>query len=271
MNVKIVTAWVTEIEKNAFLSQWNVRAIPSWLTLQHDANREGCGATKNKGILRAVDGGADVVIVLDGDCYPSDEAPSLETLIVKHVAALEAQPVALYERVTDPPSRGTPYLHDRVTLPVAASMGFWVDVPDYCAVRQLAFENAPMTFSRHAIYQRYFPLCGMNVAFKPNEWWPWCQFIEVSRFDDIWMGWLWQKEAYRRGHCFNLNGPLITHARQSNVWKNLRDEALHLEATDKLWSEIALHPCDDYATLVKLLPAGIERLSHAMLSNAASR
>lgn len=210
--------------------------------------------------------------MLDGDCYPSEEAETLEQLVEEHVRALEPQPVDLYVSSTYPPARGTPY-HDAslsITLPVAASMGFWLQVPDYCGVRQLAFasEGGDMVFNRETIYQRYFPLCGMNVAFRPADWWPWCQFIPVSRFDDIWMGWLWQREAYRRGHCFNLDGPLITHSRQSNVWKNLIDEARYLEQTETLWREIALSRHADYARLLELLPS--EAVDNAVLGALAN-
>ena len=133
-------------------------------------------------------------------------------------------------------------------------MGFWLDVGDYCAVRQLAFNKTPMQYIRKRIYGNYFSLCGMNLAFRPNDWQPWCNFIDVPRFDDIWMGWLWQKEAYRRGYCFNLSGPMVRHSRQSNVWKNLLDESVHLEKSETLWSDI-LHSKDaDYESLKGLLP-----------------
>ena len=172
--------------------------------------------------------------------------------------ALEPQPVALFETVTDPASRGTPYAPANLTatLPVAASMGFWTRVGDHCAVRQLAHGPIPMTFAPRAVYGRWFPLCGMNLAFRPALWDPWCRFVEVARFDDIWMGWLWQKEAYRRGYCFNLGGPLVQHSRQSNVWVNLRQEVDHLEASETLWRSIALHPSSDYRELRALLPVG---------------
>lgn len=255
MIARVVVAWVTEQEVNAFMEAWG-EWDDSLVVFQHDEHREGCGATKNKGVKRAIELGSDVVVVLDGDCYPSEEAPTLEALIDKHLDALEPAKVHLYRTVTDPPSRGTPYRETTVTMSVAASMGYWLNVPDYCAVRQLAHDAKPMTFDRGTVYQRYFPLCGMNLAFRPKDWWPWCQFIEVSRFDDIWQGWLWQKEAFRRGYCFNLGGPLITHARQSNVWKNLRDETIHLEATETLWRDIATSPTYDYGELLKLLPTG---------------
>lgn len=256
MNARVVVAWMTEAEKDAFVEGWNLSTVPDYVTFQHDANREGCGATKNKGVRRAVEQGADVVIVLDGDCYASEHAKTLDEFVAKHVKALEPQRVDLYQAVTFPPSRGTPYLGLTATRPVAASMGFWVGVPDYCAVRQLAFESKPMSFRHDPIFGKYFPLCGMNVAFRPREWWPWCQFIEVSRYDDIWQGWLWQREAYRRGACFNLDGPTITHSRQSNVWKNLIDEARYAKETETLWQEIAFHETGTYRDLLKLLPTG---------------
>lgn len=141
-------------------------------------------------------------------------------------------------------------------MPVAASMGFWTEIGDYCAPRQLTFgATHPMEFRQTTVFARYFPLCGMNFAFRPAGWDPWYYHVEnVGRFDDIWMGWLWQHEAYRRGYCFNLNGPLVRHSRQSNVWKNLRDETLHLEESETLWKQIAVSRADSYEKLSSLLP-----------------
>jgi hypothetical protein len=255
MSYAIVVPWVREEEIAAFLGQWGIGgAVPDWLVLQRDDKREGCGATKNKGIARATSLGAETVVVLDGDCYPSSEARTLAELAEKHVLALEPQRVEMFQMVTDPPSRGTPYSETTIEFSVAASMGFWTGVGDYCAVRQFALGSGPMTFARRSVFGRYFPLCGMNLAFRPKEWLPWCCFIEVPRFDDIWMGWLWQREAYRRNYCFNLDGPLVHHSRQSNAWKNLRDEALHLEENETLWRRIAVCDSSDYESLRRLLP-----------------
>ena len=254
----VVVPWFDTLQLNAFLDAWNVSApFPDWLVLQQDETRAGCAATKNAGIDQAVRRGAEVVVVLDDDCHPDPEGPAtLPELAVAHRAMLEPRPVELFQVVTDPPSRGTPYHPDsrRVTLPVAASMGFWTEVGDYCAPRQLVHVGAPMRFRTDPVYGRYFPLSGMNLAFRPAEWLPWCRFIDVPRFDDIWMGWLWQREAYRRGHCFNLAGPLVRHSRQSNVWQNLRAESCHLEVNETLWRDIALHPDGSYDALTRLLP-----------------
>lgn len=253
-NCAVVTPWHRAEQRDAFLAAWQIESPPDWLVLQQDEDRSGCAVTKNRGVQRAVVRGADIVLVLDDDCYPYAPHATLPALAAAHVAALEPQPVRMFATVTSPPSRGTPYSALDVTMPVAASLGFWRGIGDYCGVRSLAFANAPMTFDRAPISGRYFALCGMNVAFRPVEWSPWCEFINVPRFDDIWMGWLWQREAYRRGYCFNLGGPDITHARQSNVWQNVRDEAVHLEASETLWQKIATCSASDYPTLRGLLP-----------------
>jgi hypothetical protein len=256
LDCAVVVPWVRHEQRDQFLAAWNVHDSPDWLVLQQDRDREGCGRTKNKAIARAVEERqAERVVVLDDDCFPTDEAPTLPALMAAHSAVLDAPAdVELFEVVTDPPSRGTPYFARTLAMPVAASMGFWLDIGDYCAVRGLAHAHAPMRFHRRPVFGRYFPLCGMNLAFRPQRWYPWCQFIEVPRFDDIWMGWLWQREAYRRRFCFSLAGPLVRHARQSNVWRNLTEEALHLECNDALWQRIATDPMGTYDGLRRLLP-----------------
>lgn len=262
----IVVPWHNPEQVKRWRIEWGIdNHLPAFVILQQDTAGEGCARTKNKGVREAISRGADVVVVLDDDCFPAEGGPQyLGDLAAAHIKALEPVPMALFKPVTNPPSRGTPYELPG-TMPVAASMGFWTEVGDYDACAQLVRgARTPMTFDQDPIYGRYFPLCGMNIAFRPNDWviedgHPagaryWWEFINVPRFDDIWMGWLWQREAYRRGYCFNLNGPIVRHSRQSNVWQNLRDEAKYLERNETLWRDIATHPQGDYESLRKLLP-----------------
>ena len=259
--------WHREAQRDLFLSEWEVGEIPSWLILQQDYDRSGCAVTKNRGIRKAIDMGAEVVCVLDDDCFPRRDSMRRIPEIMKlglyqpllvfaqaHIEALQPQEVELYRLVPDPPSRGTPYYRRSVRMPVAASMGFWENVPDLCAPAQLVRgPTCPMTFDRRTVYGQPFAYCGMNVAFRA-EWWPWCSFADLQRVDDIFAGYIFQKEAYRRGYCFNLAGPVVHHSRQSNVWRNLEDEVKYLERNETLWSDIMFHPSNDYDTLLKLLP-----------------
>lgn len=248
MKTTVVVPWHNPSQLELFCQSWGIDSSDPRVVFQQDENKEGCARTKNKGIQKAINSGADIVIVLDDDCFP-ETGQTLRSFIESHEQALLPQPVELFEVVTDPPSRGTPYFNRSIMMPVAASMGFWSHVGDYDAPGQLVHgATHPMTFSRKAIHGRYFPLCGMNLAFRVTEW-PWCQFIDVPRFDDIWQGFIWQKKAYAYGQCFNLNGPIIRHSRQSNVWANLRDEAPNLERNETIWHDIHQHKLCDYYSI----------------------
>lgn len=245
MKYCIVVAWHNSAQLQQFVDAWKIKvsAFQDFLILQQDQDKEGCAVTKNKGIQQALDMGAEVVIVLDSDCYPSIEV-TLEEFAEAHLAALEPVRVNLYEPITDLPSRGTPYFNHHITMQVAASMGFWTENPDYDAVTTLTLaslksqELNSIHFKRKAMFWRFFPFSGMNCAFR-SEFWPYFKFDETApRFDDIFMGYRLQAEAYKRGYCINLNGPAIRHVRQSNVWENLKIEAQHLERNETEWVKI---------------------------------
>lgn len=254
----VITPWHRREQLDWFLSQWGIASIPEWLLLQQDSNKEGCGVTKNRGIKRAMELGYEHVVVLDDDCAPSEwqGAPqTLEDLAGQHIAALQPQPVPMMDVTTTPIARGIPYFNRTITMPVAASIGYWSGMPDRDAARQLAEGVATgMDFERRVSYGKSTMLCGMNIAFKPHDWFPWCSLIEVSRLDDVFMSWLWSKEAARRGHCFNYAGPMISHKRQSHVFNSLIDEAKFLELNETLWSTIWQHPANDYEILRNLIP-----------------
>jgi hypothetical protein len=252
----VVVPWHNEEQLEAWKFHWNICIQPEWLILQQDKTKEGCAVTKNKGMLEAKERGFEGVVILDDDCLPYGVSlgEPLDWFRTQHAARLEIAQVPMFQKVTQPASRGTPYFNTSVPMPVAAVMGFWLGVGDYDACGQLVHgARTPMQFETDPIFGKYFPLCGMNLSFS-LEWWPWCQFIDVSRWDDIWQGFLFQKEAYRRGFCFRLDGPYVNHSRQSNVWANLRDEAKYLENNETIWQSICTSPETEYGKLRALLP-----------------
>jgi hypothetical protein len=256
MNTTVVVPWHNRTQLDAFIDAWAIEWQDSRVLFQQDANREGCAVTKNKGIARAIREGAEIVIVLDDDCFPEQDQ-TIDSFINAHIQSLQPQPVRMFRPVTSPVSRGTPYFNHAVTMPVAASMGFWSHIGDYDAPAQLVRgATQPMTFCQEAVFGQYFPLCGMNLAFRVSEW-PWCQFINIPRFDDIWQGFLWQKSAYARGMCFNLAGPIVKHSRQSNVWANLRDEAANLERNETIWKDIHAMPLTHHQAMIDELALSV--------------
>jgi len=252
MKTTVVVAWHKESQIELFIDEWKINWQDDRVLFQQDKYKQGCALTKNAGIKKAIEEKATTVIVLDDDCFPY-ENQSFSEFIAAHEAALAPQQVNMFDTVTDPPSRGTPYFNRTVTMPVAASMGFWSHVGDYDAPGQLVHgATRPMAFDTQPKWGRYFPLCGMNLAFRAEEW-PWCQFVNVARFDDIWQGFLWQKKAYAAGQCFNLNGPMVRHSRQSNVWSNLKEECLNLEKNETVWKDIYKMPLRDHSKMIEIL------------------
>lgn len=252
MKTTVVVPWHNRNQLDSFLTAWGIESTDDRVRLQQDRDKEGCAKTKNKGIASAISAGAEVIIVLDDDCFPQPDQ-TFDAFIYAHEQALKPQSVEMFESVTNPPSRGTPYFNRSITMPVAASMGFWSEVGDYDAPSQLVHgATHPMEFTRKVMFGRYFPLCGMNLAFHASEW-PWCQFVDVPRFDDIWQGFLWQKNAYANNKCFNLAGPVVRHSRQSDVWKNLQEEAVNLQRNEKLWQRIHETPIANYEDMRRIL------------------
>lgn len=252
MTTLVVVPWHNESQLQLFLNAWKITTSDTRIVFQQDPTKEGCAKTKNRGIKKAIELGAGTIVVLDDDCFPG-ETQSIGDLITGHEIALRPQQVSMVELVTDPPSRGTPYFDRTIEMPVAASMGFWTHIGDYDAPGQLVHgATKPMQFKREPIFGKYFALCGMNLAFRASEW-PWCKFVNVARFDDIWQGFLWQKKAYANGQCFNLAGPVVRHSRQSNVWANLQDESKSLEKNETLWKKIHAMKIDSHEQMANQL------------------
>lgn len=256
----IVVPYHNPAQIQKFCAQWGVEDMDKdTLTLFcHDSAGCGCARTKNAGVRCAVEEyNAEIVVILDDDCYPvPGSGMNLAKFAEAHVKNLITPcPVEMFEAITNPRSRGTPRFYTTKLYPVAASIGFWRGSGDFSAVDDLASVKGSMIgFTMRSIFGRYFALSGMNIAFRPKDWLPWCQFIDVPRYDDIWMGLLWQKEAYRRGFCFSFNGPEVFHDKQSNKFANLRHEAKWLEENETLWLKILESEATDYATLRALLP-----------------
>ncbi len=241
----VVVAWHSPEQIEEFKREWRVEKNDP-IIFQQDKTKAGCAATKNAGIKAAYNSGAKVICVLDDDCFPESKnyfPYDIRSFIQEHARALQPQAVQRVVSTTIPNSRGTPYRHVHMKMPVAASMGFWTGYPDFDAIAALQLgETAKVEFNQRAIFGSFFPLCGMNFAFR-REWVDCALQVEnCNRWEDIFGGWVFQKVAYEKGHCFNLCGPVVRHSRQSNVWHNLREEAKYIEQNETLWETIAKAP-----------------------------
>jgi reversibly glycosylated polypeptide/UDP-arabinopyranose mutase len=129
---------------------------------------------------------------------------------------------------------------------VVLNHGLWIGVPDFDAVTQLFQARYPQEFepeNQTIPVGMFFPMCGMNIAFKP-EIVPALYFLlmgqgyNYDRFGDIWAGVIIKKICDHLGYAINSGEPFVRHQRASNVWTNLRKEVLALEANEIFWEAI---------------------------------
>ncbi len=178
----------------------------------------------------------DVILTLDDDVKPIPGTDPIQ----EHLDKLKERPVITWTTHYTPAPRGAPYgIRDGVEVWV--SVGGWTKNPDYDAPTQLVFGNReglskPMCVHRGV----FFPLCGMNVAFK-TEALPYLYFapmgekVGVHRFGDIWMGLRLKAELDRLDKAIVLGYATIEHTRASNVFVNLEQEAKGIRWNETMW------------------------------------
>jgi hypothetical protein len=187
-------------------------------------------ACKNFGTWLAYkDGEADTIIVIDSDCIvPSD-------LIAAHrqALALPGDQWANPLKGTGWYSRGYP--HHLRHVDSWANMGLWTHELDlYGSDRVLALPNLPPSepVCRSRVTASYFPLSGMNVAFR-REAIPYMLFLpnfqtddkEVfSRHDDIWGGYIFQKAVQVHHKVLTFGQPHVYHDTIVNPYEDAAEE-----------------------------------------------
>jgi hypothetical protein len=243
----IVVPYHNPAQIQKFCAQWGVADMEAdeLVLFFEDRIGAGCAKAKNDGIQTAIEQhNAEIVVILDDDCYPMPGSgiTNLAQFAARHVEALQDQPVEMFSQITTPQSRGTPYFNRTLTMPVAASLGFWNYNPDYDAAHQLVLgSNHKIHPHKQTIYGKYFAGCGMNFAFR-KEWAECATMVDIERYDDIFCFLCWQKIAYEKGFCFNLCGPEVLHSRQSNVWRNLSLESEYAEFNESAWRIVHEQP-----------------------------
>jgi len=200
---------------------------------------------RSYGYLKAYQRKPDMIVTLDDDCLPLDGRVGF---LRDHWSRLnhEGVTVAWTSTLEGTVPRGVPYYRKDRKLPCILNHGLWDSVPDLDAPTQLLQSRYPRDVNwieRTIPLGTYFPMCGMNIAFRP-EVVPAFYFLlmgssyEYDRFGDIWSGIILKKIADHLGYCINTGSPAVTHLRASSVWANLKKEAPGLEANETLWTVI---------------------------------
>ena len=120
--------------------------------------------------------------------------------------------------------RGMPYHGLYREIECVINHGLWTKVPDFDAITQLSnsrFRKAFETVDQVMPVGFYFPMCGMNLAFKPQII-PAMYFLLMGqrnwpfdRFGDIWCGIFLKKICDHLGLGVKSGCPIVEH--QDNV------------------------------------------------------
>ena len=143
--------------------------------------------------------------------------------------------------------RGLPYMLPQ--YPVLLSHGTWAGVPDFDAIQQLQHPDVRDINTPDMLVPRgvFFPVCAMNMAFHKSLL-PWIYqapmgrkleqdgLPPIDRFADIWGGVIAKHaiDNILKGAAWT-GGARVYHKRASNVFTNLRKEALGMELNEDLW------------------------------------
>jgi hypothetical protein len=208
-------------------------------------------AIKLYGFWAAVRLGADVVLALDDDCFPSG---TQDDFLAGHLAALSPRS-RWVPSIHETPTRGVPYF-DLGTMPGAvANMGMWRGVADYDALQTLTLQRAgalncsfsPPAGNRLMHPEHYWPWCAMNIAFR-REVAPLMYMPKMGdgspyrRFDDIWCGVILQRCCRHLGLWLAAGEPHIQHARASDPLANLEKETPGIRANEDFWKVVEATP-----------------------------
>ena len=186
----------------------------------------------------------EIFITLDDDVYPHNNDP-----IQEHLDALNMSVSPSWmSTAQDWRVRGIPVGGEK--WPVMLSHGVWAGVPDFDAPTQLLNPDVrDIAFNRTNVpVGVLFPVCIMNVAFR-RELLPWMYQAPMGkrlaefdlpvgdRFADIWSGIIAKKACDANQWGVVTGYSTIYHSRASNVFANLRKEAIFMELNETFANE----------------------------------
>jgi hypothetical protein len=217
----------------------------NWIISRHNAGIRAFGFWK------AYQAGADVIITIDDDCYPTND-----NFVQEHLDNLDFKNATKWINTYPNPTwiytRGFPY-KIRNKGRVCLSHGLWSGALD---LDGLVESKLPKLLNekkyppiRQIIPQGYYyPMCSMNMAFNRDvaplmffpmmgenpqgKEWPY------NRFDDIWAG-IFSKKIMDHLQLGVINGsPFVNHRKASKPKDNHLKELSGMNINEVLWKRV---------------------------------
>ncbi|HEV3046100.1 MAG TPA: hypothetical protein VGY13_01945 [Solirubrobacteraceae bacterium] len=249
----------------------NVRHF-AWCDIEQQLGKDawiiprGSGCVRSFGCWMAQQMQPDMIVALDDDTRPHAEHPGF---LNAHWERLQGASDPAWVSTLDLANpRGMPYFTASRESPVVLNHGLWSGVPDFDAPTQLLASRMeiPAVWSDRTIPRgSYFPMCSMNIAWRPQLT-PAMYFLLMGprypfdRFGDIWAGVLAKRIADHLGLAVNSGSPGVLHERASNVFANLAKESRGLAVNETFWRAVdsvvlsAESVAGAYAQLAERLP-----------------
>jgi len=207
---------------------------------------------RSYGYYKAWQKKCDFVVTMDDDCYPeASYTPSFLESIWESLSVEYGDDRWWSTLKGDIIPRGYPYDIRNQKIKTVIHHGLWSNVPDFDALTQQKFPNyrtEPARKVEKVPYGKYFPMCGMNLAFRP-EVIPALYFLLMGkmihdeklpydRFGDIWAGIFIKKICDHLNFAITSGYPSVHHSRASSIEANLRKETPGYPVNEKLWRKV---------------------------------
>lgn len=260
---------------------WDVSSQKKWIKENYPNNTQevdfaipyNSARRRNFGLLRALELGTDITIMVDDDNLPGVDWlkehhrvfenrrwPLVSSMnkIVNPCRMLEFNHGFVY-------SRGYPIsemFRDSFTVArdndrkVVLNMGLWVNKPDVDAYTNIAYPDLDskgipikdINKNRYAIFpNNYFPMNSQNTSFRTEIIPALYQVymgnnlhgLRLERYEDIWSGWFTQKIMHGMGDTATFGLPLTFHDRNVHSFeKDLKTELIGIALNKRIFDAV---------------------------------
>ena len=167
-----------------------------------------------------------------------DDVRPIGDTIKDHLDALNSKVPVSWLSTASEYMRGFPYAV-RDEAEVVLSHGVWEGVADWDAPTQLILGNRPVNFYKGPIPKGiYYPMCSMNLAWK-RKFLPHIYHapatLGINRANDIFAGITSKRAIDKNGWAVVSGMARVKHLRASNVFSNLKKEAVEIGLNETYW------------------------------------